>query len=327
MILLLASLCLVIAASTSNAASIPKKQIPCDPQRTGFKVRYQKEITDYKDNAVFLMPGEILKLEVLEKIPRNYRCEFKSGQAMEGSNAYCTEDPIRTWSWKVPDSAGVYPIDIHRDMGNDSMKFNVFVMVPASELKGEYLKGYRIGNYPETFEKSPKFYEAPRGYIKLDSKSAHTKVSPHFRLDQFVCKQSANFPAYLFLKERPILKLEWMLERANYAGYRCSTFNVMSGYRTPFYNRLIGNVRNSAHQFGGAADILIDENPADGEMDDLNQDGKLDEADVDIFVSLADTLTQAAEPSLFIGGTGKYLKSRWHPSFVHVDVRGFRALW
>ena len=47
----------------------------------------------------------------------------------------------------------------------------------------------------------------------------------------------------------------------------------MSGYRTPFYNRSIGNqTRFSRHVYGDAADIYADDD-GDGKMDDLDGDG------------------------------------------------------
>ena len=53
--------------------------------------------------------------------------------------------------------------------------------------------------------------------------------------------------------------MELILQRLNAKGYRCDSFHVMSGYRTPYYNKAIGNVKYSRHIYGGAADIFIDE--------------------------------------------------------------------
>jgi hypothetical protein len=47
-------------------------------------------------------------------------------------------------------------------------------------------------------------------------------------------------------------------------GHNVDGLTIMSGYRTPFYNRAIGNVPNSRHVFGGAADFYIDDKPQDG---------------------------------------------------------------
>jgi uncharacterized protein YcbK (DUF882 family) len=101
----------------------------------------------------------------------------------------------------------------------------------------------------------------------------------------------------------------------------------MSGYRTPFYNKRIGNVKHSAHQYGGAADIFIDAKPEDGEMDDLNGDGKSDEGDSQLLFDLVDKMSLNEFFLPYLGGIGKYSKSASHGAFVHVDVRGFRAIW
>ena len=113
-------------------------------------------------------------------------------------------------------------------------------------------------------------------------------------------------------------KLESLLAVANAAGYRATTFHVMSGYRTPAYNRAIGNVAYSRHTWGAAADIFIDED-ADGRMDDLNNDGRSDVRDAELLYRLFD-----AEVT---GGMGKYAATHAHGPFVHIDVRDRRARW
>jgi hypothetical protein len=289
-----------------------------EPGRLGFSVAYKEESSRYRVNAVFLLPGETFDLKV----------------ESNDTGAFVLEDPAlrarqagpRQWAWTAPDSSGLYPLRISRASG-DTMLVNAFVMVPASEMQGEYLRGYHIGKYPKTPLRGLAFYGRPRGFIRLDSATLGASVSPHFRLAQFVCKQTSALPAYLVLKERLILKLELILEKANEAGWACETFHVMSGYRTPFYNHLIGNVKLSAHQFGGAADIFIDSDPEDGEMDDLNGDGRNDGGDSELLFKLVDEMSLNEFYLPFIGGIGKYSKNESHGAFVHVDVRGFRAIW
>ncbi len=41
-------------------------------------------------------------------------------------------------------------------------------------------------------------------------------------------------------------------------GFAVDTLHVMSAFRTPFYNRAIGDVEYSAHQWGSAADVYVD---------------------------------------------------------------------
>ncbi len=129
------------------------------------------------------------------------------------------------------------------------------------------------------------------------------------------------------MKERLLLKLELILERTNERGYRCDTFHIMSGYRTPYYNKAIGNVRYSRHVWGGAADIFVDENPKDAMMDDLNQDGVIDFRDAAVVYDIVDDLFGRPFYAPFTGGLGRYRKTTAHGPFVHVDVRGFRARW
>ena len=110
-------------------------------------------------------------------------------------------------------------------------------------------------------------------------------------------------------------------------GYRCETLTVMSGYRTPYYNRAIGNVKYSRHVWGGAADIYIDESPRDGMMDDLNRDGKINYQDAAVLYDLIDAMYGQIWYRPFVGGLGQYEKTGAHGPFVHIDVRGTRARW
>jgi len=203
----------------------------------------------------------------------------------------------------------------------------VFVLVPLEAVKDEHLNGYRIGRYPRTPLKGLKIYAPPAGLVEVTSANSRTPVSPHFTLDQFVCKQDGGYPKYLILRERLVLKLELLLEEVNRRGYRCDTFHVMSGYRTPHYNKAIGNVRYSRHVWGGAADVFIDENPRDGNMDDLNGDGRIDLRDAAVLYDIIDDLYGRPWYAPFIGGLARYRKTRAHGPFVHVDVRGFHARW
>lgn len=296
-----------------------------DAGKAAFRVQYKREISPYRINAVFLMPGEVLDLEAEAKGTGGgevFRLEFDGVAEAPG---HLETVGSRGWKWKAPDSAGLYPFRIHR--AGDTVAFNAFVMVPAAEMRKGYLRGYHIGTYPRSPLKRLEFYRPPEGFVKADLASSRALVSPHFRLSQFLCKQSPDLPAYVVLKERLLLKLEMILEKANDAGYPCRTFHVMSGYRTPFYNHLIGNVKFSAHQFGGAADIFIDANPEDGEMDDLNGDGRSDGEDSALLFKLVDRMSLNRYFLPYIGGIGKYNKNASHGAFVHVDVRGFRAIW
>lgn len=293
-------------------------QKPFDAGKASFELAYKEETSPYRVNAVFLLPGEVLELAVKDQRKGDFVFQGDTGGPWMGATA---------WRWTAPREAGLHPLVVRRADNTDSMILNAMVMVPVSEMEGESLHGYRIGKYPDRPLKGLQFYRNPKGYIRVDSATAGVQVSPHFRLGQFICKQSPELPAFLVLRERLVLKLEAVLEEANRHGHPCSTFHVMSGYRTPFYNRLIGNVKHSAHQFGGAADVFIDSEPEDGSMDDLNGDGKSDGKDSQILFRIVDKMSLNRFYLPYLGGVGHYSRNRSHGPFVHVDVRGFRATW
>jgi hypothetical protein len=121
------------------------------------------------------------------------------------------------------------------------------------------LNGYRIGAYPAKPLKGDPRYVPPAGFIEVTKDNQDTKVSPHFVLKQFLCKEdtSKQFPKYIVLQERLPLKLEAILERVNARHVKTDTLHIMSAYRTPFYNRAIGDVEYCMHQWG-SADIYVD---------------------------------------------------------------------
>ena len=203
------------------------------------------------------------------------------------------------------------------------MKLNVFVMIPYGRLKTKYLNDYRIGRYPAADSvKAGVSCESPRGFVEVTEENGNARLSPHFRLRQFLCKQKGGYPKYVVLKEKLMFKLEYILAKVNEAGYPCMSFTVMSGYRTPYYNRLLGNSSYSRHLYGEAADIFVDHQPEDNMMDDLNRDGKLDWTDAKVLCGIIERLYGTRPYEKFIGGLAAYEKTPYHGPFVHVDVRG-----
>jgi hypothetical protein len=92
-------------------------------------------------------------------------------------------------------------------------------------------------------------------------------------------------------------------EAVHRTGIRTDSLAIMSGYRTPWYNRAIGNwPKSSRHVYGGAADIFIDVNPRDGQMDDLNHDGKINKNDADYLYDLLQSWTTEPWWKPLIGG-------------------------
>jgi hypothetical protein len=225
----------------------------------------------------------------------------------------------RRWTWTAPGTPGLYRLQVISSDERDSLTIQAFVLVPLTQLRGEYLNRYRIGRYPARALRGSAIYRPPVGFIEVTRDNEDAFVSPHFQLKQFLCKQDSGYPKYVVLNEGLLQRLERLLALVNESGYSASTFYVMSGYRTPAYNRALGNVLYSRHTFGSAADIFIDENH-DGRMDDLNGDGRSDERDAEVLYRLFDGPQST-------GGLGKYRETRAHGPFVHVDIRDRRARW
>ena len=291
-----------------------------DAEKVSFSVKFRSEESPYRVIGIFMLPQEVLILEVRDKDEqKNFAFECLKGEIVPLG--------VRKWQWTAPLEAGLCPAKLINTVSGEFVNLNIFVMIPYEHLKGEYLNGYRIGKYPTIpFRRLP-IYRPPKGFIEVTKENESTLISPHFKLRQFLCKQNSSYPKYVVLRERLLLKLERILEEVNAAGFQASTFNILSGYRTPYYNELIGNPKYSRHVYGGAADIFIDENPKDDEMDDLNRDKKIDYKDAAVLYDIIDSCYGKIWYEPFVGGLARYRKTSRHGPFVHVDVRGFHARW
>jgi len=291
-----------------------------DPGKVGFTVKVDDLQVNYRLMSKFVLPGQMVGFTV-DATSRPAGCEFlfDAGEVLTQT--------AHSWKWQAPVAAGLYTAAITCPDLPDTMVLKLFVMMPLSEVKDGSLNGYRIGKYPIKPYKGLPQYKPPPGFIEVTLENKEMLISPHFRLGQFLCKQEGTWPKYVVLQEKLLLKLEMLLQLVNEAGYTCQTFNVLSGYRTPHYNAAIGNVKYSRHQWGGAADIFIDEAPADDMMDDLNGDGNSNWRDAKVIYDLIDNQYGTKRYRPFVGGLGRYRRTANHGPFVHIDVRGFRARW
>jgi uncharacterized protein YcbK (DUF882 family) len=133
-----------------------------------------------------------------------------------------------------------------------------------------------------------------------------------------------GFPKYTVLREELLVKLELLTDIVKSRGVKFDRLHVFSGYRPPAYNRRVERGHNSAHIYGGAADIIVDANN-DGRLDDLNHDGQSGSKDAKLLAAWAEEL-ETQHPEL-VGGIGWYSRTRRRGAFIHVDVRGKHARW
>lgn len=200
-------------------------------------------------------------------------------------------------------------------------------VVPYDAMKNGKLDGYRVGEYAEKPMKGLETYERPKGFVRLTDANSNLWVSDHYRMRDFQCKLDGS-TKFLILRTEALMKLEILQhELETNHGLDFSRFTIMSGYRTPYYNSKIGNETGlSRHLYGDAMDIYIDDN-GDGNMDDVNRDGRIDTADARFLLKVAERIDNSREWSWLKGGAGVYHANAAHGPYIHVDARGYIARW
>jgi uncharacterized protein YcbK (DUF882 family) len=112
------------------------------------------------------------------------------------------------------------------------------------------------------------------------------KISPNFSLHEFQCKDGSQL---VKIDERLLVLLQHLRDKVQ------KPISIVSGYRTPEYNKKIGGAPKSQHMAGTAADIKID--------------------------GLTPKEVAKLAEEIGFDGIGAY------KTFTHVDVRGFKARW
>jgi uncharacterized protein YcbK (DUF882 family) len=308
-----------LACVSALGAAAPGMADAFDTKTASFAIAFHGETSSYRDVLTVVMPAGVVTFNAVGGPPGDYTLTTGDGAVVQES--------ARQWRWTAPDHPGLSTLTVDGPGKKDTIVVHAFARVPATEVKDGLLNGYRIGAYPTPLKGNP-VYLPPPGFIEVTRANEDTKVSPHFTLKQFLCKEDTTrqYPKYVVLKERLPLKLEAVLERVNELGFKVDTLHIMSSYRTPYYNHLIGDVPYSLHQFGSAADIYIDPEKRD-RMADMNRDGQVDIQDAKFLYDEVDRMLSTKTLEKFQGGMGFYPGTSSHPPFVHVDVRGTAARW
>ena len=220
----------------------------------------------------------------------------------------------------APEEPGTYNLEFRGADGAVRNTVAFFVLEPATRIESDgRLNGFRMGSYPQN---------EPKGFIRLDEGYGDVKVSPSFRIGQFLCHQQPDhWPKYLLVSSTNLDRLEILLASRRADGLTdADTFFVMSGFRSPFYNTAIGSATLSRHMYGDATDVYLDVAPKDGVMDDINRDGVINKEDANFLYDYAEELF-AGTDGVPRGGLGSYSANAVHGPFVHVDGRGRAARW
>lgn len=295
--------------------SVPSTVVAAfDAGRAPFKVYADGAAIPYRVFSMSVMPGEQLQLRA---DAADVKVAASAGRLRRSGDG--------VWYWRAPDSAGHAQLTLRHSRG-DEVVLTVFVLKPLDGV-GERARGYRVGHYPDEPLRGHPIYLPPPGLIVVKPEMVDLRVSPHFTLGQFLCKQQPDhWPKLVALRPALLESLELILEEVNRRGIAADTLSILSGFRTPWYNAAIGNGRYSRHIWGGAADIFID-TTGNGMMDDVNADGRVDAGDARWLLDLINDLFAREDTPALPGGRGLYGPRPHRGPFVHVDARGWPAYW
>ena len=122
------------------------------------------------------------------------------------------------------------------------------------------------------------------------------QLTKNFKLSEFKCRDGSSVPDELLANVELLAKNLQVLR--DYIGM---PIRIISGYRSPKYNRRIGGARKSQHMSAKAADIKVSGMSPDEVRDAI--------------------LHLIGEGKMMQGGVGRYR------SFTHYDVRARKARW
>ena len=307
---------ILISIFSLNTAAFSEK-------RADFSIIYDNLEIPFQTFSIFVLPGEEIEISTAkEDKDEIYTFENSGGQYLYQQG--------NTFGWQAPTESGHYELNIkYRGTKERSseIKLNAFVLYPREEKNGQYMEDFRIGNYPEIPADKKDHYSKPAGFLKIEESMLDLNLTPHFKMVQFLTRQSTELPQFIAIQESLLLKLELFLAEVNKAGYKAETFGIVSLYRSPYFNKKLGNNTDfSRHLYGDAADIYID-NSGNQWMDDLNGDGHSNINDANILYNLAFKFDKKEEYLKLQGGLSSYQGNGVRGPFIHIDTRGFHVSW
>jgi len=306
--------------------------------------------------AVFLPPGARAKLRARRSSgsgpgPGGGALSVESAWTASGGEA--APGPEGGLRLVAPARHGVYRVRCGAGPSGGNGALLVFVLRKGRLLKGSntphssvLLDGRLLGPYPDPQKSRSRkvrrhaaAFRPPLYFLTITPETAELRLSPHLALGDCVALPTrpgsgaagsrGKRHTDLFPPSRSLIrKLEDLAGALRGSGLRFRRFTTVSGFRTPRYNRRVAqSAPFSQHIYGKALDILIDERPADGRMDDLNRDGRHDWRDALVIAEALRKLEAAGR--VVPGGIGlyEYAAAKSAGSHVHLDVRGYTARW
>lgn len=231
----------------------------------------------------------------------------------------------------APSRPGIYQLELATESERTLVDgVRLIVLVPYGQLDDEgYIGRYYVGSYPPGADSRGARYAPPAGFIPVRREHQNLRLSDNFRLGEFLTHDQRNtWPKYVVVSPLLLDKLELVLAECERMGITAERMVVMSGFRTPQYNRNGGQTQGRAtfsrHMWGDGADVWVD-NDGDWYMDDLNGDGRRNTADARVMLRAVERV-ESRHPDL-TGGAGIYSDNGVHGPFIHIDTRGHSARW
>ena len=273
--------------------------------------------------VLFSLPGDRVEFPLaVGGDPSVINYEWTS---LRGSDALFIPQPLAGADVAAPNAPGFYYLTLIRGEDRQVIKEPVVaVMRPFYEKMGGMLNGYRIGTYLAERLRGHR-EEHPDGFLEVYPEHLDLPISKHLRLRYFVTHddQTDVWPKYIALNPRLLDKLELVLaELEGHHGelgpddHQQIELDVHSGFRTPAHNRYVRRAaRDSRHQYGDAADVVID----------ANGNGRIDRNDHRLVIAAVEAV-ERTHPDL-AGGLGVYTSGRYSTPYVHIDARGHKSRW
>lgn len=259
--------------------------------------------------AFVVMPGDSVTLSVQDE-----------NTGWSATNGYPSNGAGASFGWRAPRNHGVFSIDVSSE--DAVQKYTVIVPVESCRWRTTTLNSCLIGSYGNGNNRN----RIPDYFIELNSASSGALISTHLTLGQFLCHVEGSYPQYMAFDLRLADKLEAILAAVQEVYPQASDIHNISGFRSPAYNVAIGNDTNeSLHLYGKAADIWIESWPSNNLMDDIDRNKRVDVYDGEYLVEIVRVLE--VEGKVVTGGASAYRWIPTHGPFVHIDIRGSRAVW
>ena len=279
--------------------------------------------------SLFALPGESMEFDLATYAGMSSRALSQVAIVTESLTVTLDKGRYRV---KAPREAGIYGA-LFQEPAQGTLppplpyRLQVVVMRPTSAAVNGVLNGYPVGVFPNSNVEGKWRFEAPRGFVEITEENRDIFLTDHIRLRDLDCKLENPYPHYAVIQTSLLVKLEGLVDMLNARGLPGSHMRIMSGFRTPDYNRSVGNETSlSRHLAGDAADVFLDRN-RDGRMDDLNRDGRVNRRDARLLLSIVEAMDESPEYGALVGGAAAYRANASHGPFVHVDARGYPARW